>query len=186
MTGTVVVPRKDAGAKQRRQRNRKELRVGQKYHDFLEKTNPDTGKPFTKQEAAKHFRVSYSTFRNREALWHQFDPATGKGLTDEERRLVAGGQMLVTYASRKSLGERHYSPDGAPTLRKRRPISLAEMERLFDETATTDTTRRSALAACMGMSLEQAERESADRIDAQMDLLEQYGPYGRRSRPDAA
>lgn len=147
------------------------LQEGYVYHQMLQQTNPETGKKWTMKDAAKALRVEYGTFRNREALWHDRDPETGKGLTDTQRAKVATGEWGVTAAARKALGEKHYEETPEPVERRRKPIPLKEMERLFDETAEANTERRQALAECMGFKgksgLNQAIKESNARIAAQ-------------------
>lgn len=147
------------------------LQEGRVYHDMLKKNNPDTGKHFTMKEAATALQVEYGTFRNRESLWRdpEYDDKNKrqKGLTDSERRKVALGEMTVTAASRKALGERHYSESGAPASNRNRGIPLSEMQSLFDKTSSKDAVRRQAIADCMGMTLKAAEEESEKRIQNQ-------------------
>lgn len=147
------------------------LQQGKVFRDMLKKTNPNTGKPFTIKEASDFLRVPYGTFRNHAALWKPYDPNTGKGLTDSEREKVQNGEMLVTAAARKSLGEKHYSKNtgGRPVGSRRRSLPLKEMERLFDESAESNSERRKAIAQCMGLDFEEAVKESEKRIE-EMDL----------------
>jgi hypothetical protein len=133
---------------------------------MLQQTNPDTGKSWTMKEAAEYLNVGYSTFRNREALWRPRDPNTGKGLTDNDRAKVAAGEMLLTAASRKALGEKHYSATGEVSKTRKKPIPLSEIQKRFDETDESNTERRTAFAECMGLTLKQAVKESDARIAA--------------------
>ncbi len=140
------------------------LQEGRVFHEMLQQMNPDTGKNWTMKEAAEYLNVGYSTFRNREALWRPKDPNTGKGLTDAERAKIAAGEMLVTAASRKALGEKHYSETGEVSKKRKKPIPLSEIQKKFDETDETNKERRQALAECMGLTLAQASKESDKRI----------------------
>lgn len=147
------------------------LQEGRVYHEMLEKVNPTTGKKYTMKEAAAGLGVEYGTYRNREALWRdpEFDEdgKRVKGLTEPERRKVALGEMTVTHASRKALGEKHYSETGAPAHNRNRGLPLSEMQRLFDETPDKNEARRQAIAECMGLTLKQAIAESDKRIEEQ-------------------
>jgi len=141
------------------------LQEGRKYHQMMKEVNPITGKKYTIKEAAKKIGVPYSTFRFREAIWHPFDAKTGRGLTDEERSLVANGKMSFTYATRKSLGEKQYiSP------KKEDPIRLREVQNLFDETPASNVERRIALADCMGLELHEAVRQSIEREEWRLTI----------------
>jgi hypothetical protein len=145
------------------------LQEGRVYHEMLEKTNPATGKFYTMKDAAAALGVEYGTFRNREALWRdpEFDDEgkLTKGLTESERRKIALGEMLVTHASRKALGEHHYSETGTPAHNRNRGLPLSKMQELFDATPSPDTVRRQAIADCMGLSLKDAIAESDKRIE---------------------
>lgn len=148
------------------------LQEGRVYHEMLEKVNPDTGKKYTMKEAAAGLGVEYGTYRNREALWRdaEYDDSTGKrtkGLTESERRKVALGEMTVTAASRKALGEHHYSETGAPAHSRNRGLPLSEMQKKFDETPAKMEERLQAIAECMGLTLKQALSESQKRIEDQ-------------------
>jgi hypothetical protein len=147
------------------------LQEGRVYHEMLEKINPTTGKKYTMKEAAAGLGVEYGTYRNREALWRdpEYDEegTRTKGLSEPERRKVALGEMTVTAASRKALGERHYSETGAPAHNRNRGLPLSEMQKLFDETPDKNEARRQAIAECMGLKLKEAIAESDKRIEDQ-------------------
>jgi len=147
------------------------LQEGRVYHEMLEKINPVTSKKYTMKEAAAGLGVEYGTYRNREALWRdpEYDEegTRTKGLTEPERRKVALGEMTVTAASRKALGEHHYSETGAPAHNRNRGLPLSEMQKLFDETPTKQDERRLAIAECMGLTLKAAIVESDKRIEDQ-------------------
>ena len=142
------------------------LQEGRVYHEMLEKINPETEKKYTMKEAASSLGVEYGTFRNREALWREPD-GQGKGLTDSVRRQYALGEITLTAASRKALGEQHYSPTGTPQRNRAKSLPLAEIQKKFDATPAKNAERRQALAECMCLTLKQADDESQKRIDDQ-------------------
>ena len=158
------------------------LQEGRFYHEMCQRLNPETGNKYTMKEAAAKLCVEYGTFRNRAALWRpRVEPVTdekgvvvkpGKGLTDSDRRKVALGEMTVTAASQRALGERPYSKTGVPVHHRNKGIPLSEMQELFDKTAEENKERRQAIADCMGIDLDQAVKESEDRIqdDERKDL----------------
>jgi ParB/RepB/Spo0J family partition protein len=151
------------------------LQEGLVYHQMLQQTNPKTGRKWTMKDAAEELKVEYGTFRNRAALWNDYDPETKKGLTDSQRQKVATGEWGVTAAARKALGEKHYADNPAPAETRRKPLPLKVMEQLFDQTAEANEERRIALAQCMGYmkdeddkkGLQKAVKESESRIAAQ-------------------
>jgi hypothetical protein len=147
------------------------LQEGRVFHEMLDKINPATKKPYTQKEAAQALGVEYGTFRNRQALWMPVktddDGKVVKGLTDNDRRKVAMGEMLVTAASRKALGEKHYSETGRPSHNRKKPLPLAEMQKRFDQTQARNEERRKAFAECMGLTFAQATKESESRIAEQ-------------------
>lgn len=176
------------------------LQEGRVYHEMLKRINPATlkggdlyndkypgGRNYTKKEAAEQLHVHYSTFRNREALWHEYRDTTEgrRGLTENERRAVQRGELLPTFASRLSLGEstRGVSrTDGAPVKTKHRSLSMQEMETLFDATPAFQIERRHAIADCMRLDYDEALRRSRSRMDDQMDRVEKDKGIGKRGR----
>ena len=146
------------------------LQEGRVYHDMLQEINPETDKKFTSKDAAAYLNVNPGTFRNREALWREptfnDDGKQVKGLTDNQRQKVADGEMLVTAASRKALGEQHYSETGKPSTKRNKGVPLSAMQKLYDETAESNKERRQGIADCMGITNEQAAKESEARIEA--------------------
>jgi len=148
------------------------LQEGRVYAEMLQQINPKTKQRYTMKEAAEELMVPYGTFRNRRALCLPRNEAQGKGLTDADRKAVREGRLTVTAASRKALGEKHYSPTGAPKNTRAKPIPLVEMQRKFDETRANNIERRQAIAECMGLTLAQAIRQSLDRQEAQVDRAE--------------
>lgn len=182
------------------------LQEGFVYHRLLATINPDTlkgktlydgrnpkGRPYTMKEAAATIGVHYSTFRNREALWHDYRvlkrDTDGKivkrrGLTEDERRRVAEGTMLATYASRLSLGESTAGVSkqgGSRVVHKNKPLTIREMEGLFDNTPADQIERRTAIAECMRKTYAQALKESRQRADEAMDRYERaHGMGGTR------
>lgn len=168
------------------------LQEGRVYHDMLKKLNPTTGKNYTMKEAAADLGVEYGTFRNREALWREPEFTENgertKGLTEPERRKVALGEMTTTAASRKALGERHFSQTGQPAHNRNRGLPLSEMQRLFDETAEANKERRQAIADCMGMTLRDAIKESERRVEEtdRKALNSQPRGRGKKNKKKAA
>ncbi len=153
-----------------------ELQEGRVYNEMLKQINPTTGKKYNAKEAAAELNVGYGTFRNREALWH---PARkGKGLTDEERQKVAAGKMNASYASKKSLGEAVVG-DGNRKTSKSRPLTMKEIQRLFDDCPPANTERRQAIADCMGVALKIAIADSMERLELNLEQSEKR----RKSKP---
>jgi hypothetical protein len=142
------------------------LQEGKVYHEMLQQINPATGKKWSMKDAAAELKVEYGTFRNREALWRPHDADTGRGLTDTQRQKVADGEMGVTQAARKALGESHYAETGKPSGKRNAGIPLKQMQKLFDESADGNIERRQALAECMGITIKQAVKESDARVAA--------------------
>lgn len=145
------------------------LQEGRVYHEMLQEINPETDKKFTSKDAAAYLGIQPGTFRNREALWrpvkHDGDGKQIGGLTDSQREKVASGDMLVTAASRKALGEHHYSETGKPSTKRNKGVPLSKMQQLFDETAEGNGERRQAICDCMGIPIKQAIKESNKRIE---------------------
>ena len=150
------------------------LQEGRIYHEMLSMKNPETKKDYTLKEVAARVGVKYGTVRHREALWRPFKAAQkdGRGqvvkkrtgLTDDERQRVAMGELGATEAARRSLAEEHGSPREVKRSKRRTPLTLTEIEKLFDETPERNTERRKALAECMGITVAQADKESDARI----------------------
>jgi len=147
------------------------VQEGRVYHDMIQKVNPVTQKKYTSKDAATALGVEYGTFRNREALWRdpEFDENGKKikGFDDKDRRNLALGEVTLTHASRKALGEHHYSETGKPAHNRNRGLPLAEMQKLFDSTHTKMEERRKAIAECMGQTLKDAVVDSDKRIEDQ-------------------
>jgi len=147
------------------------VQEGRVYHDMIQKVNPVTQKKYTSKDAATALGVEYGTFRNREALWR--DPEFNengkkiKGFDDKDRRDLALGNVTLTHASRRALGEHHYSETGKPVHNRNRGLPLAEMQKLFDASPTKIDERRKAIAECMGQTLKDAIVDSDKRIEDQ-------------------
>ena len=150
------------------------IQEGRVYHELLQQINPETSKKWTMKDAAETLGVEYGTFRNREALWRPYDKETKRGLTETDREKVVRGEMGVTAAARKALGERHYAETGEVNRERNRGLPLNEIQRRFDETAEKNYERRKAFAECMGFDGErgykQACKESEERIARQDEL----------------
>ena len=143
------------------------MQEGLVYHEMLQTVNPATKKKWTMKDGAAALKVEYGTFRNREALWRDHDPETGRGLTEKQRDQVAAGELGVTKASRIALGERHFADTGKTSGKRNTGLPLSEMQKLFDESAEANKERRTAIAECMGVKLAQAVKESEARIEKQ-------------------
>ena len=76
----------------------------------------------------------------------------------------------MTAASRKALGEQHYSETGERQNNRAKAIPLAEMQKLYDATPDKNEVRRQAIADCMGIKLTQAIKESDARIEKQDEI----------------
>lgn len=144
------------------------------YWELTQTENPDTGRHYTMKEAAELLGVEYGTFRNRHALMKPYAPAEkdgrgnvikpAKGLTDGDREKLSTGELTLTAAIRKALGGQHYSKTGAPKGFRQKALPLKEMQKLFDDTAETNSERRQAIAECMGLGFKQAVKQSEERI----------------------
>lgn len=144
------------------------------FYEYTKRTHPETKKPWTLKQVAEHFDLEYGIVRNRRALMlPRVNDKTddkgnvtkpGKGLTDEDRQKLATGEVTLTWATRRALGEQHYAETGTPSTTRRKGIPLSAMEKLFDDTAESRKDRREAIAQCMGLTLAQAIKESDKRI----------------------
>ena len=137
------------------------------YEAMMMEINPTTGRKWKLKEIARHFGKSYGHVRNRWALVMPFKPddvdeegniiKKGQGLTDEERSALERGEKTLVESVRRAYrcdtgGEADYS--------KGRPVSLRELQTLFDNTAEDNVERRKAIAECMGLTLKQAIKRS--------------------------
>lgn len=164
------------------------LQEGFVYHQLLQQKNQETGRRYTLDEVSELVKVPKGTIRNRSSLFRPFVPAvrdskTGevvtpaRGLTDGDRRKLAEGSITLTAATRKALGERHYSETGAPKTDRAKPRSIAELRERFDATAERKNEIREVLAWAMGLTLPQAVKESEHRI-----ANEEIADVGRRKK----
>lgn len=154
------------------------IQEGEVYYAMTQRINPATGKKWNLKDVARHYDQQYATVRNRCALAVPYVEdkldaegnvvKKGRGLTEEERDQILTGKKNVTWGSRRSLREEHYS-DGTPAVKRRKAIPLAKMEELFDLTSASETdivsqARRLAIAECMGLTMKKATQESVRRI----------------------
>jgi hypothetical protein len=149
--------------------------------------NPATGKKWTLKAIARHFSKSYGHVRNRRALVMPFKPddvdedgniiKKGQGLTDEERSALERGEKTLVESVRRAY--RCDTVGKADTARS--PVSLRELQTLFDNTAEDNVERRKAIAECMGLTLKQATREAMKRRDAERKAQESSVSPRRRS-----
>ena len=150
------------------------LQWGVIFNEYTKIKNPKTKKVWTLKEIAGHLNKKYGIVRNRRALvLPRVDDVRdeegnlvtpGKGLTDEDRAALESGQKTLTWATRRALGEQHYSTTGERQSSRKGTIPLKEIQKLFDETSEANTERRKAFAEVMGLTLAKAEKESEERI----------------------
>lgn len=166
-----------------------EVQQARLYHEIKRHINPETGKRYSLKEVAELVKMPYGTVRYREALAHPYNPKTKKGLTDEDRRAVEEGKMNPSFAAKKSLGER-VQGTGNRKKTKQQPLTLKAMADLFDKTPAHNKERRKAIAECMGMTLDQATKESMartdDRAESQVRRLNRKNTKNARRRGKAA
>lgn len=139
------------------------LQEGRIYHDMLKQVNKATGKKWNLSQIAAAFKKPYMHIRSRAALLQNRNEETGKGLTDEDRTELENGTKTLMWAVRRSLGEKHYSETGDRQKKRRKTLSVKEIEALFDATHANNVNRREALAECMGLTLAKAVKESEKR-----------------------
>jgi len=126
------------------------------------KIDPKTGEQKTRKmsfkDVGKKFGKHEATVRNHAILTEA---------TPEQRQKVEDGKMTLTGLTKKLLGEEHYN-DGSRVEKKRRALTLKQIQKLFDLTCEGDSEnveRLSALAECMQISLDDALAEADDRIE---------------------
>jgi hypothetical protein len=149
------------------------------FSEYTQRKNPGTKKPYTLKEVARKMfgtkKGAYGFVRNRHALMTPRTEAVmeedgktvktpAKGLTDEDRAKLRSGEVTLTWAIRRALGEQHYSTSGTPATNREKPLPLKQMMSLFDATSESNVERRKAIAECMGKSLDKATEESEVRI----------------------
>jgi hypothetical protein len=149
------------------------------FSEYTQRKNPGTKKPYTLKEVARKMfgtkKGAYGFVRNRHALMIPRTEAVmeedgktvktpAKGLTDEDRAKLRSGEVTLTWAIRRALGEQHYSSSGTPATNREKPLPLKQMMALFDATSESNIERRKAIAECMGKALDKATAESEERI----------------------
>lgn len=177
------------------------LQEGRFYHELTQRTNPETGKKYTMKEAADKVGINLGVFRLRHALWRPRTEAVvnergevikpAKGLTDAERRKVALGEMTVTAASQRALGEKMHSETGERQKGRRGVLRLKDLQDEFDRTAENRKEYRMGLSFAMGYGMdeyEQACKDSEYRIEQKdrVELAETERKNKRRNKKDAA
>jgi hypothetical protein len=113
--------------------------------------------PLPMTEVAKHFHVEYHIARGRAALATQ--------LPTERLLLYQQGKLNLTDAIREALGEPAHKSK-TPKEGRRNPLTMKQIEVLFDATPRGDFVRLETLAEVMKMDLNQALAESDERIQA--------------------
>lgn len=138
-----------------------EIEKGQIFHQYAEengkkvrKRGVETITPLPMTEVAKHFHVEYSYARGRAAL--------ATNLSEERIKLYQEGKLNLSDAIKEALGEP--SHESKPPREKRRtPLTMKKLEKLFDETDKNDQVRLSTLAEVMQIDLTIAIEESKIR-----------------------
>lgn len=148
------------------------LQEGRFYHEMTQRVNPETGKKYTMKDAAAKVGINLGVFRLRHALWRPRTEAVtnergevikpAKGLTDSERRKVALGEMTVTAASQKALGERMHSKTGEKQKNRRGVLTLKAIQDEFDITGENRKQYRMGLAFAMGYGPDEYEKACED------------------------
>lgn len=149
-------------------------------HEYLKRKNPTTKKPYTLKDVVGTVGLPYGITRNRWALLlprseeEVDDDGTvtkaARGLTDEDREKLERGDITLTSATRKALGEK-FSKKGDVTPPRQttrlKSIPLKDMQQLFDDTSESNIERRKAISECMGLPLDKAIDESNSRIQTE-------------------
>lgn len=170
------------------------IQEGRLYEVMTLEVNPATGKKWKLKEIAQHLRKPYGHVRNRWALVVPFRADTvdkngkvigkGQGLTDEKRSALERGEKPLTEAIRQALR----AEIGQDTAKS--PVSLDEMQKLFDNTDEENVERRRAIADCMGLTLRQAAERSQKGLDTGSKARglprrgRKYSPRSRANRDD--
>ena len=159
------------------------VQEGYVFKSFRDRINPKTGKKWTFKAIAEHFQCEYGHVRNRHSLAMDYVPdqvddegnviKVGQGLTDEQREAVRTGKKKLSWAYKVALRENHDDGNGDRKPTRRKPLTIAKLEALFDETFE-DTKknqdeqyvkiRRETLAECMQIPVSQATKEAKKRI----------------------
>ncbi len=108
-------------------------------------------------EVAKHFHVEYQHARGRAALATKLAP--------DRLALYEQGKLNLTDAIREALGEPSHRSK-SPKEGRRNPLTMKQLEALFDATPRTSQVRLETLAEVMKISLDLAMAESDDRCAA--------------------
>lgn len=170
------------------------LQEGAVYYAYTKRINKETGKPWTLRDVARHLGHNYNTVRSRHALMlprvedkvgKSGEIKPGRGLTNEDRASLEKGAKTLTWATRRALGESHYSETGERQTNRARPVPLREMQRFFDETDEENEERRKAIADCMGLKYKEAAKLSEKRIQ-QADTVDLRRRKRRKATPHSA
>lgn len=152
-----------------------EVEKGSIYNQWaVENGQADTPAPWT--EVARHFKRPYHEVRGRAAL-STLDPA--------RLALYRAGRINLTDAINEALGE---SADRTKPSRKGTrlvPLSIKEIQALFDATPRSNVERLKALAEVMKMTLQEAQAQCDERSLAEDETEAREAVGERRHRRTA-
>ncbi len=149
-----------------------ELEKGQIFHQYsqqytvltdaggekqvVERTD-DTQEPLPLTEVAKHFHVQYNIVRGRTAL--------ATTLPADRLSLYQEGKLGLTDAIKEALGEPSHKSK-PPKDGRSNPLTMRQIQTLFDATDRSKTERLETLAEVMKLDLPTAIAESDARLQA--------------------
>ena len=120
----------------------------------------DAQEPLPMTEVAKHFHRPYHFVRGRAALATQ--------LPQDRMQLYLSGKLNLTDAIKEALNDpTHVSKP--PKERRSNPLTMKQIQTLFDRTPRSNMVRLETLAEVMKLDLATALAESEARIQAQED-----------------
>ena len=132
-----------------------EVEKGQIFNQWaVENGREDEPAPWT--EVARHFGRPYHEVRGRAAL---------AGLSPERLALYRAGEINLTDAINEGLGQSVTRTQPSRKGTRLVPLSFKEIRALFDATPRTNTERLKAFAEVMKVPLNQAIRESDERLE---------------------
>jgi ParB/RepB/Spo0J family partition protein len=129
---------------------------------IVERTDTATQEALPMTEVARHFEVPYHEARGRAALATKLAP--------ERLALYESGKLNLTDAIREALGEPSHKSKPAREGR-RTPLTMKQMEALFDETPRTDDYKLRLETLCEVMKLDMAT--ALAESDARSQLREE-------------
>jgi hypothetical protein len=133
---------------------------GEKVTKVVQRTDPSTQEALPMTEVAKHFHVEYHTARGRAALATKLPP--------DRMKLYLDGKLNLSDAIREALGEPSHRSK-PPREGRRNPLTMKQLEALFDTTPRDMKQRLETLAEVMKVDMATALAES----DARQQLREE-------------